>query len=170
MPDGSAGLQGSVLVLSAEDGLADTIRPRLDAAGADPARVITITEIACATDRGQQSRPVSIPGDLPVIEHVIAEHAVCLVIVDVLVAYLSADVNAHRDQDVRRALHVLSGMAERNRCCVLVLRHLNKSSGGNALYRGGGSIGIIGAARPASCAAATPTTRAGCSACSPASR
>ena len=62
-------------------------------------------------------------------------------------AYLSGDVNAHRDQDIRRALHVLSGLAERTRCCVIVLRHLNKSGGGNAIYRGGGSIGIIGAAR-----------------------
>ncbi len=62
-------------------------------------------------------------------------------------AYLAGDVNAHRDQDIRRALHVLSGLAERPGCCVIVLRHLNKSGGGNALYRGGGSIGIIGAAR-----------------------
>ena len=44
MPDGIRRRKGTVLVLSAEDGLADTIRPRLDAAEADPARVITITE------------------------------------------------------------------------------------------------------------------------------
>ena len=88
-----------------------------------------------------------IPGDLPVIEQVITGHGVVLVIVDVLMAYLAGDVNAHRDQDVRRALHVLSAMADRTGCCVIVLRHLNKAGGGNALYRGGGSIGIIGAAR-----------------------
>ena len=147
MPDGSAGVKGAVLILSAEDGLADTIRPRLDAAGADPARVIAITEMTFATADGLQSRPVTIPGDLAAIEHIITEHDVRLVIIDVLMAYLSGDVNAHRDQDVRRALHVLSGLAERTRCCVIVLRHLNKSGGGNAIYRGGGSIGIIGAAR-----------------------
>jgi len=149
MPDGSAaGVKGSTLVLSAEDGLADTIRPRLDAAGADPARVITITEITYATEDGaRESRPVSIPRDLPAIEAVIAGRDVKLVIVDVLMAYLSGDVNAHRDQDVRRALHALAALAERKRCCVIVLRHLNKSGGPNALYRGGGSIGIIGAAR-----------------------
>jgi len=147
MPDGSAGVNGTVLILSAEDGLADTIRPRLDAAGADPASVITITEMVYATSDGQQSRPVTIPGDLPAIERIIAERGVRLVIVDVLMAYLSADVNAHRDQDIRRALHVLASLAERTRCCVIVLRHLNKSGGGNAIYRGGGSIGIIGAAR-----------------------
>ena len=138
MPDGSAGVKGAVLILSAEDGLADTIRPRLDAAGADPARVIAITEMTFATADGLQSRPVTIPGDLAAIEHIITEHDVRLVVIDVLMAYLSGDVNAHRDQDVRRALHILSGLAERTRCCVIVLRHLNKSGGGNAIYRGGG--------------------------------
>ena len=147
MPDGTAGVKGGVLIMSAEDGLADTIRPRLDAAGADPARVIAITEMTYNTADGPLSRPVTIPGDLAVIEGIIAGHDVRLVVVDVLMAYLSGDVNAHRDQDIRRALHVMSGLAERTRCCVIVLRHLNKSGGSNAVYRGGGSIGIIGAAR-----------------------
>jgi len=147
MPDGSAGSKGGVLVLSAEDGLADTIRPRLDAAGADPARVVTITEMTVPGEDGPVSRPVSIPRDLPAIEKVIAANDVRLVIVDVLMAYLGGDVNAHRDQDIRRALHAIGGMAERTGCCVIVLRHLNKSGGPNAMYRGGGSIGIIGAAR-----------------------
>jgi hypothetical protein len=147
MPDGSAGVKGTVLILSAEDGLADTIRPRLDAAAADPARIMTITEMTYDTADGPLSRPVTIPGDLAAIERIIAEHDVRLVVIDVLMAYLSGDVNAHRDQDIRRALHVLSSLAERTRCCVIVLRHLNKSGGGNAIYRGGGSIGIIGAAR-----------------------
>jgi hypothetical protein len=61
MPDGSPAARGAVLVLSAEDGLADTIRPRLDAAQADAGQVITITQIGA----GQDARPVSIPGDLP---------------------------------------------------------------------------------------------------------
>jgi hypothetical protein len=147
MPDHAAPVKGAVLILSAEDGLADTIRPRLDAAGADPAQVITITEMTSYADGERYDRPVSIPGDLKAIGEVIDQHGVVLVIVDVLMAYLSADVNSHRDQDVRRALHVLATMAERCGCCVLVLRHLNKASGGNAMYRGGGSIGIIGAAR-----------------------
>jgi hypothetical protein len=148
MPDGSAGSKGSVLVLSAEDGLADTIRPRLDAAGADAASVITITDIKIpGGEDGPVSRPVSIPADLPAIEKIVTASGVKLVIIDVLMAYLGGDVNAHLDQDIRRALHALASMAERTGCCVLVLRHLKKSGGPNALYRGGGSIGIIGAAR-----------------------
>jgi hypothetical protein len=148
MPDGTQPVKGAVLILSAEDGLADTIRPRLDAAGADPAQVITITGVTSySDDGGPYSRPVTIPRDLPVIEQVIRDHGVVLLIVDVLMAYLAAEVNSHRDQDVRRALHVLATMADRTGCCVIVLRHLNKATGGNAIYRGGGSIGIIGAAR-----------------------
>jgi hypothetical protein len=148
MPDGTAPVKGAVLILSAEDGLADTIRPRLDAAGADPTQVLTITGITSYSDDGEPySRPVVIPRDLPVVEQVIRDHGVVLLVVDVLMAYLSGDVNSHRDQDIRRALHVLATMADRTGCCVIVLRHLNKTTGGNALYRGGGSIGIIGAAR-----------------------
>jgi hypothetical protein len=62
-------------------------------------------------------------------------------------AFFGAEINAHRDQDVRRALHALKALAERTGAAVLVIRHLNKAGGTNPLYRGGGSIGILGAAR-----------------------
>jgi hypothetical protein len=62
-------------------------------------------------------------------------------------AFMAAEVNSHRDQDVRRALAPLARLAERTGVAVVVIRHLNKGQGGNALYRGGGSIGIVGAAR-----------------------
>jgi hypothetical protein len=69
--------------------------------------------------------------------------------VDPLMAFLSGATNSYRDQDVRRALAPLAGLAERTGACVLVVRHLNKAPANNPLYRGGGSIGIIGAARMA---------------------
>jgi len=62
-------------------------------------------------------------------------------------AFLASATNSFRDQDIRRALAPLATMSQRTRAAVLVVRHLNKNSEGNALYRGGGSIGIIGAAR-----------------------
>jgi hypothetical protein len=70
-----------------------------------------------------------------------------LVVIDPIMAFLSGDVNSNRDQDVRRALTPLKQMAERTGAAVVLVRHLNKTPGGNPLYRGGGSIGIIGAAR-----------------------
>jgi AAA domain len=70
-----------------------------------------------------------------------------LLIVDVLMAYLPSRVNSHRDQDIRAALHRIAETAETTGCTVLLLRHLNKSQAKSPIYRGGGSIGIVGAAR-----------------------
>ena len=144
MPDGSpANGPDGVVILSAEDGVADTIRPRLEAAGADLARIVALTAIVDADGERMPGLPV----DLAALEAGIRKVDAALVIIDPLMAYLPSDVNAHRDQDVRRALAPLSALAERTRAAIVAIRHLNKSAGGHALYRGGGSIGIIGAAR-----------------------
>jgi hypothetical protein len=145
-PDGAECEPAGVVLLSAEDGLADTIRPRLDAAGADVSRILAL---ATVPDEDGHDRLLSIPEDMPLIEKGIERVGAGLVVVDPLMAFLSGETNSHKDQDVRRALAPLAGLAERTRACVLVVRHLNKAPGNNPLYRGGGSIGIIGAARMA---------------------
>jgi hypothetical protein len=145
-PNGAECEPAGVVLLSAEDGLADTIRPRLDAAGADTSRILTL---ATVPDEDGHDRLVSIPEDLGLIEKGIRRVGARLVVVDPLMAFLSGDTNSHRDQDVRRALAPLAGLAERTGASVLVVRHLNKAAANNPLYRGGGSIGIIGAARMA---------------------
>ncbi|MFH1844189.1 MAG: AAA family ATPase, partial [bacterium] len=133
-----------VVITSAEDGLADTIRPRLESAHADLDRIVAITGVP---DEPNGERPLSIPADVPRIEEAIRQTSAALLIIDPLMAFLSGDLNSHRDQDVRRALHSLSSLAERTGAAVIIIRHLNKSGGPNPVYRGGGSIGIIGAAR-----------------------
>jgi putative DNA primase/helicase len=158
MPDGHE-LEGAAptLVLSAEDGLADTIVPRLAAAGADLDQVHIWTEVGDTDPDGDpRYRPPVIPGDLDRLAHHVRSIGARLVIVDVLMAYLDGAVNSHHDQDIRRVLHALSVIAERTKATILILRHLNKSGGGKALYRGGGSIGIIGAARSGLLAAKHP--------------
>jgi AAA domain-containing protein/primase/DNA polymerase family protein len=145
-PDGAECEPAGVVLLSAEDGLGDTIRPRLDAAGADVSRILAL---ATVPDENGHDRFLSIPEDIPLIETGIERVGARLVVIDPLMAFLSGDTNSHRDQDVRRALAPLAGLAERTGACVLVVRHLNKAPGNNPLYRGGGSIGIIGAARMA---------------------
>ena len=156
-PDRSHCPLGDVVILSAEDGLADTIRPRLDAAGGDPARVHVIQDVPVTDADGEviSWRPPHL-GDIDRIERVLEATGALLLIVDVLMAYLPSGVDSHRDQDVRGVLHRLSALAERTGCCVLLLRHLNKAPGGNPLYRGGGSIGIVGAARVGLLAARDP--------------
>ncbi len=145
-PDGAKCEPAGVVLLSAEDGLADTIRPRLDAAGADTSKILAL---ATVPDEDGHDRLLSIPEDLPLIEKGIRRVGARLVVVDPLMAFLSGDTNSHRDQDVRRALAPLAGLAEKTGAAVLVVRHLNKAAANNPLYRGGGSIGIIGAARMA---------------------
>ncbi len=145
-PDGAPCEAGGVVIVSYEDGLSDTIRPRIDAAGGDPSRVLAL---ATVPDGEGGERALSIPEDLPLLRRAIERVEAVLVIVDPLMAALSGERNAHKDQDVRRALAPLAALAGETGAAVVVVRHLNKASGGNPLYRGGGSIGIIGAARSA---------------------
>jgi hypothetical protein len=158
MPDElEAATAGTVVIMSAEDGLADTIRPRLDAAGADVTRIHAVTGVTEVDEDGVVSeRPPSIPGDIGLLEALVRRTGAVLVVVDVLMAYLAGTTNSYRDQDVRLALTPLAMMAERCGCCVLVLRHVRKASTGNAIYAGGGSIGIIGQARVGLIAAYDP--------------
>jgi hypothetical protein len=145
MPDGTAGIAASgAVVVSLEDGAADTIVPRLIAAGADRSGVRIIQTITGAD--GFERTP-TLPGDLPAIEAAIKDVGAAILVIDPLVATLAAETNSYRDQDIRRVLAPVAALAERTGVAVIVIRHLNKSSNPNPKYRGGGSIGIIGAAR-----------------------
>jgi RecA-family ATPase len=120
-PDSGRCGPAGVVLLSAEDGLADTIRPRLDAAGADTERVVALSTVAEA--KGGE-RVMSLTKDLSVIERAIERVGAALVVVDPLMAFLSEKTDAHKDQDIRRALAPLSVLAERARASVLIVRHL----------------------------------------------
>ncbi|MGH9532199.1 MAG: AAA family ATPase [Terriglobales bacterium] len=143
LPDGSPAPSGGIVVLSAEDGAADTICPRLIAASANLERVLIINEVPCIDG----VRPPLIPADIHYLESAIGKVGAKLLVIDPLVAFLSPQVNSWRDQDIRTALTPLAAMAERTAVAVLAIRHLSKAPHSNTLYRGGGSIGIIAAAR-----------------------
>jgi len=153
LPGDEAGLSGGAVILSAEDGLADTIRPRLEAAGADLNRVVIVRY---APEKEGERTVSQVPRDIPRVEEAIARVGAKVVVIDVLLAYLGSEVNSYRDQDIRLALAPLASSATRCQVAVLVIRHLNKTPGGNPLYRGGGSIGVIGAARAGMLMAADP--------------
>ena len=133
-----------VVVLSAEDDVSRTIRPRMELAGKDLERVIILEAI-----RRDEEDPVTLPCDLKHLETVVVEHQAKLVIIDPFNAYLDESVNTYKDHDVRRCLRQLHKLAERHQLSVLIVRHLNKAMGMSAKHRGGGSMGIIGAARAA---------------------
>jgi hypothetical protein len=137
-PDGTRATIGNVIMVNLEDDLARTLRPRLGAAGADLDRVFMFD------DAGDG---FTLPGDLDRLETAIVMHAAKLAIIDPLMAVLDGKVNSYRDQDVRRVLAALKALCGRTGCAVVLVRHLTKAAGGPAIHRGGGSIGIIGAAR-----------------------
>jgi AAA domain len=139
---GRYGEPAPVLMANAEDGAAHVIVPRLAAAGADLARVEMFT-----VPDADGERPFTIPDDVPRLEAHAAETGARLIVVDPLNAHLSDATNAHRDHSIRRALAPLSAMAQRLGAAVVVVVHLNKGAGTDALYRVGGSIGLVGGAR-----------------------
>jgi hypothetical protein len=145
-----------VLLLSAEDSLEQTIKPRLDAAEGDSSRITTLFAIRTGDS---DERPPILPYDLTEMEAAIRQLDARLVVVDPLMAFLDGEINSHRDQDIRRAMHQFKLLAERTGAALVVVRHLNKLAGSSAMYRGGGSIGIIGAARSALLVARDPTDR-----------
>ena len=148
MPDGTGGGEpAGVVILTAEDDLSDTVRPRLDAAGADVSKIAALTAVRRTTDGGGEVLDTPTLLDLEALRQAIAFVSAALVIIDPLMAYLPGQVDSHRDQDVRRVLAPLAALAAETNAAVLVVRHLSKTTVGNPLYRGGGSIGIMGAAR-----------------------
>lgn len=147
---GVATTPGGVVLLSAEDGVADTIRPRLDAAGADVARIVALEAIRSVGDNGRESaRTFDLSRDLPALESAIRSVEGCrLVVIDPVTAYLGG-VDSHKNAEIRGLLAPLGAIAERHRVAMVAVTHLNKSGGGPAIYRAMGSLAFAAAARAA---------------------
>lgn len=126
----------SVIYQTAEDGLADTIKPRLEATGAECARVLVIDE--------SQKELTLCDARL---EEAVRMTGARLVILDPMQAYLGGGVDMHRANEVRPIFKSLSQMAERTGCAVVLIGHMNKMQGAKSSYRGLGSIDFRAAAR-----------------------
>jgi hypothetical protein len=132
------------VMLATEDGLADTIKPRLENAGADCSQIKVLT--SWATDTGEE-RVFSFQ-DMPILEQVLETYDPRLVIIDPIQAYLGGSVDMHRANETRPLLDALRRLAEDYNCAIVCVRHPAKSSqGGKAIHRGLGSVDFIGAAR-----------------------
>jgi hypothetical protein len=141
----------ATIILSAEDDISDTIRPRLEAAGGNPQHVHVIQ--AVLDERGERGqRMFNLANDLARLENKIRETKARLVIIDPLSAYLSSKVDSHRDAEIRRVLTPLAVMAARSGAAVLAVMHLNKSKQSEAasvIARFQASIAFVAAARVA---------------------
>jgi hypothetical protein len=132
----------SALVLSAEDSVDDTIVPRLENLGADLSRVFVWQPKSEAEDW-----PWRFPRHAHRLEAALRETGARLVVIDPLLAFLDERVQYGSDPSVRQALAPLMRVAEKCQCAILLHRHLNKWGGGEALYRGLGSIGWLATCR-----------------------
>ena len=139
------------MFLCAEDGLADTIRPRFDAAGGDASQV----DVLVAVRDRQGERLVNLATDLAVLEAAVRRLQPSLIVIDPLSAYLGA-TDTHRDADVRRVLAPLLAVLDRSDAVLVWVAHLNKSSERQALYRPGASIAFVAAARVVAVVGAHP--------------
>lgn len=145
LPTGEIYGPATVVIVSAEDDAADTLRPRLEAAGADLGRVYTLDAVL---ENGRE-RSFTLK-DLPQLEELlVCLGDVALVVIDPISAYMGHGVNAHHNTDVRAVLGPLAALAQKYRVGLVALSHLNKGAGGAALYRTSGSIAFVAAARVA---------------------
>ena len=127
----------NVILQSTEDGLGDTIKPRLDKAGADCSKVFYLeplnnNELSLADHRFEDA--------------IIKQHAK-LLIIDPLQSFLNTDTDMNKVVGMRKSFISLSKIAERTGCAVVIIGHMNKGCGGKGIYRGLGSIDIAAISR-----------------------
>lgn len=132
----TSGERINVIYQTAEDGLADTIKPRLLAAGADCERVLVIDESENELTFSDER-----------LEKAIRKTGAKLIVLDPLQAYLGSDVDMHRANEIRPIFKRLCLMAEETGCAVILIGHMNKTQGAKSSYRGLGSIDFRAAAR-----------------------
>ena len=126
----------NVIYQTAEDGLADTIKPRLLAANADCSKVLVIDD---------KDMPLTMRDER--LEQAIIETNAKLVVLDPIQGFLGADVDMHRANEIRPIMKHIAELAEKYKCAVILIGHMNKCSVGKSAYRGLGSIDFQAAAR-----------------------
>ena len=125
-----------IIYQTAEDGLEDTIKPRLEAAEADCTQIKVIDESEAALSMLDER-----------IEKAIIEVGARVVILDPIQAYVGANINMNNANEVRNVMAQLGRIAEKYDCAILLVGHMNKGSGNKSSYRGLGSIDFQASAR-----------------------
>ena len=126
----------NVIYQTAEDGLGDTIKPRLLAAGADCTKVMVIDD---------SEQPLTM-ADVRLEEAIIQTKA-RMVVLDPIQGFLGAEVDMHRANEIRPLMKRIAVLAEKYHCAIILIGHMNKNSNGKSSYRGLGSIDFQAAAR-----------------------
>lgn len=143
LPDGGEAVKGTVLLASFEDGAGDTIRPRLELAGADLSRVLLLDQFKDENDKPRSFRGSDVPSLDAALD---MQPDACCLVIDPIMAYVGA-IDAYRDNEVRSSLQPLVDMAQRRKLAVICVVHLNKSQVENILYKVSGSMAFAALAR-----------------------
>lgn len=126
----------NIIYQTAEDGLADTVKPRLEIAGADCKRIAVIDE---------SEKSLSMVDER--LEEAIIRTNARLLILDPIQAYLGGDMDMNRANEARDMTKKLGLLAEKYKCAIVLIGHMNKAAGNKAAYRGMGSIDFFAVAR-----------------------
>ena len=143
--------RGNVVLLSAEDDAEDTIRPRLEAAGADLSRIYILDAVTTGYSGDGQvlQRAFNLQSDLNRLGELIDKiGGAALIVIDPITAYLGSS-DSHKNAEIRALLAPLSDLAAKHSAAVVCVSHLNKSGSGEALMRVTGSLAFVAAARAA---------------------
>jgi putative DNA primase/helicase len=140
-PDGTQAPCGGTILLSAEDGVGDTIKPRLAGLGADDTQIWLIKAV-----RENSERPFSLASDLALLEDAVIEKKPKLLVIDPISAYLGT-TDSFRDAEVRALLAPLAALAEKHGIAVVAVMHLTKNEDRRAIARANGSVAFVAAAR-----------------------
>src|SRR6266566_8159820 len=148
MPDGSRAQEGGAVYVSYEDGIADTVVPRLKKMKADLTRIVSIKDVTVIDSEDERvTRPFSIADDLPLLEYAVMSVDARVVIIDPIMSALEGKIDSYKDQDVRRALNPLVTFAEETGVTVIMVRHYTKQSTDNIRHKGTGSLAFSNIAR-----------------------
>jgi putative DNA primase/helicase len=143
-PDHGTAPLGSVIILSAEDSVGDTLRPRLEAAGADVHRIHVLKAAVAA---GGRMRSFNLQSDLALLgEKIVDVGDVALIVIDPVTSYMGK-LDSHRTTDVRGVLEPLAEFADRHTIAVLAITHPPKATQAKALHAITGSLAFVAAAR-----------------------
>lgn len=126
----------SIIYQTAEDGLADTVKPRLELAGADCEKIMVIDE---------SDKSLSMIDER--LEEAIVKTGARLLILDPIQAYLGGGMDMNRANEARDMTKKLGALAEKTKCAIILIGHMNKAAGNKAAYRGMGSIDFFAVAR-----------------------
>lgn len=147
-PDGAPCPRGSVILLTAEDDPSDTIRPRLDAHGADVSRIHLLTAVRSLNHAGRPEERVFTLADLAALEAALQQVPDCkLIVIDPIGSYLGGRTDAHRDNEVRAVLAPLASLASKYGAAVLIVMHRRKGQAELADDTAMGSRAFTGIAR-----------------------